>query len=297
MLRLENHINKKCNEAILISGCARSGTTIIGKIIHSFQNIEFVYEPPTLYTLFALISKLEKKYWKILYETYLYEDFFINAISGRSLNCNIKDDSSIYKVKSKKFINKRLSRSLKKEDAEKLIKNSYISYKMPDIVPFIPKLKKYYPRTTVIIITRKAHEVINSLIDKNWFSNETLLKKNVTWPNREINNIKIPFWVNPKDDEKWIEMDELHRCAYYYILMNKSICQISTPIIIKYDDLINDPLKTINKLKTNLKISWGEKTKEIIDTLKYPRKKGNINILNKLNKNFKEEIKYYSNTS
>ena len=34
---------EKCNNVILLTGCARSGTTIMGKIIHSFQDVEYDY--------------------------------------------------------------------------------------------------------------------------------------------------------------------------------------------------------------------------------------------------------------
>ena len=107
--QLAPEISEKCNNAVLISGSARSGTTILSKILHSFKNVELVYEPPVLFSLFALLPEIEEKQWRLLYETYLYEEFFINALSGRSVNCNRKDDSSIFLVKDKEELDKRLN--------------------------------------------------------------------------------------------------------------------------------------------------------------------------------------------
>ena len=67
MLSLDKKISKKCNEAIIISGGARSGTTIIGKVLHSLKNVEYAFEPPALFALFPLINDLPKKIWKLLY--------------------------------------------------------------------------------------------------------------------------------------------------------------------------------------------------------------------------------------
>ena len=119
-LTLSKKAKDKCDNVIIISGCARSGTTILGKIISSFKNIEYSFEPPTIASLLALISTLPKKEWKFLYETYLYEELLLNSLAGRGINCNRADDSSIYKVKSEKIINDRLKNSLRKKDAEKI---------------------------------------------------------------------------------------------------------------------------------------------------------------------------------
>ena len=85
-IQLVPEVFEKCNKAVLISGSARSGTTILAKILHSFKNVELAFEPPVLYSLFALLPELEEKQWRLLYETHLYEEFFRDALSGRAIN-------------------------------------------------------------------------------------------------------------------------------------------------------------------------------------------------------------------
>jgi len=84
---------------IVITGVGRSGTTILGKIIHSFEGVEYVYEPYTIQALLPLLTTIEKDHWKNLYHSYLYEDIFMGAVAGRNVNLNEMDDSCIIKAK------------------------------------------------------------------------------------------------------------------------------------------------------------------------------------------------------
>lgn len=294
---LDRKISEKCNNAILISGSARSGTTIFGKILHTFQNVEYVHEPPMLFSLFALIGKLCGNEWKLLYETYLYEEFLMSSLAGRGLNCNRIDDSSIYNVKPVSLIEERLNKTLRKIDTEAMAQNSQIVYKMPDIVPFLSRLKYYYPKTRIVIILRKAPEVFNSLLEKGWFSDSALRDMNLIWPNRMLNGIRIPFWVGINDDEEWVEMDELHRIAYYYINVNSPVEKLQGCIKIKYDDLVEDPYATVKAVSDELGILWGEKTGEIINTVKRTQKDRDYTILNELRPDMREKVDYYSSIS
>jgi len=294
---LNKHIYDKCNEAIIVSGGARSGTTITGKIIHSFQNVEYAFEPPMLFSLFSLINILDENHWKLLYETYLYEEFLMAALSGRGINCNFFDDSSIYKVKSEHLIKERLNKSLRKVDGEPLAEKSRIAYKMPGVVPFLPKLKTYYPGTSVVIMLRKAPYVFNSLLEKGWFNDRMLQEENVIWPNRFLDGFRIPFWVEPEDDKMWCAMNELHRVAYYYIRINEHVTYIPDCITIRYDDLIESPKQMAMTLADRLALSFGEKTDEILNTVKYTKKNRDLNILENLKPEIRDKVELYSSFS
>jgi hypothetical protein len=294
---LDKRIYNKCNRAIVVSGCARSGTTILGKILHSMAHVEYAFEPPMFFSLFAVIHKIEEAHWKLLYETYLYEEFLMKALAGRGLNRNRADDSSIYKVKPERLIEERLNKSVGKIDCEHLARESQCVYKMPDVVPFLPRMKMYYPETEIILMRREAHDVFCSLLEKRWFNEKTLRCENVIWPNRFMKGVRIPFWVEPKDDETWIKMDELQRIAYYYIRVNEPTEQIPGSIIVKYSDLVGAAEKTVNGITERLGLTWGEKTRGLIGTIKRKRKKVESNILKDLPQRTRDEVEYYSSLS
>lgn len=293
-LQFDKNIIKKCEEAIIISGSARSGTTIIGKLLHSFKGVEYAFEPPMLFSLFALLPVLPKEEWKLLYETYLYEEFLMNALAGRGLNCNLSDDSSIYRVKDKHLIAERLEQSLRKDEAEKKAETSKLVYKIPGITPFLTRLKKYYPGSTVVIMTRKAFEVFNSIMEKGWFRSETLKRKNRTWPNHFIRELRIPFWVDGPDKVAWYRMNEIERIAYYYLRINRSVSELSDCIIIRYEDFIKSPGRILQKLADRLGLTPGEKTEEILNTVHLIPKKRDLKILDRLRPELRQEVEYWS---
>ena len=59
------YINKVLQQTIWLTGCARSGTSILGKILSTLNNVEYTHEPQTLYSLLPLIHKIEKNIGKI----------------------------------------------------------------------------------------------------------------------------------------------------------------------------------------------------------------------------------------
>ncbi len=116
MLELDPATKAVIESAVVITGGGRSGTTILGKLIHTFRNVEYAFEPPMLVALFALLDQLPEPTWKFLYEAYLAEEFLSNALAGRTINTNRVDDSSIHAVKSEVEIEERLSRSWSKQE-------------------------------------------------------------------------------------------------------------------------------------------------------------------------------------
>jgi hypothetical protein len=295
-LQLSKTAQDKVNKSVLVSGSARSGTTIIGKILHSFKDVEYAFEPEMLFSLLALIDNLPRQEWKLLFESYLYEDFFINAIAGRSINCNQNDDSSIYNVKDVQDINSRLVKSYGKIEAEENGKSKLLAYKLPDVLPYLQKLQSYYPEIRIVIMKRKASETLNSLMAKKWFADDNS-ENNMIWPFHLHHSCKIPYWVRENDSDAWVTMTELDRCAYYYIRLNEDVDKIKNRIEISYEKLLSDPLKTTENLATALNLEFGEKTREIIEQVKPTVKKRDSEIIGKISAKLKEEVLFYSSSS
>lgn len=212
----------------------------------------------------------------------------------RLINTNLGDDSSVWNVKSKAEIEARLAESVRKSDSEKMGEKSHIAYKLPDITPFLPKLKQYYPESRIVIVRRDAVGTLSSMIEKSWFSDANA-NANLIWPFVQYEGLKIPYWVSQDDLDKWLAMSELERCAYYYVLVNKAADDVPGHIELKYSDLLQDANGTAKQLAEQLGVSFGCRSQEVIGTIRPTEKTRDKNLFEKLtNKELKEQVEYYS---
>lgn len=296
MLKISDVAASSVADAILVTGSARSGTTIMGKIVSSLETVEYAYEPPMLFTLFALIQRMDKEQWKLLYETYLYEEFLMNALAGRTFNFNRVDNSAIFRVMPEQEIQRRLDLNLSKAEAEGLAPGRTLAYKMPDIVSFVPTLKSYYPGTRVIVMLRDATETINSVMQRKWFSDENV-RKSLIWPFREVNSVRVPYWVKEEDDDLWSRFSELDRTAYYYIRINEEVENIEGRIDVFYDRLVTHPHETVVELVNTLGLTLGEKTEEIIGQIGPTDAERDRDVVDAIDSRLREQVKFYSSKS
>ena len=261
------------NRGVFISGSARSGTTIFGKLFSTLKNVEYFFEPsmPIPIMLNAGVRNA-----KDLLEVYLIEQLLSDSMAGRNFNFNINDDSCIYNSKSEEEIKNTLSSSLRRKDLEVRLKNVIFSMKIPDLIFFMTELRELYPKTIYILMHRNPNDVINSLKEKGWFTDENMQKINLVpkYPEKIIDNIKIPYWIKSEDIEFWVSADELSRCVYYYKRISEEILKNSdSAIIIDYDEFIKRPDELFKKIVDRLSLDYGEKTQEILDTVKFQEKK------------------------
>jgi hypothetical protein len=263
-LTVSKEISQHAERAILITGPARSGTTLTSKLVHSLEGVELAYEPPFLFSLMPLLDSLPADVWKLLYTVYLSEDFYFPALAGRTINCNRKDDSSIYTVKSEEMIEARLNRSFRKADLVEIGKNFRIAYKMPDVVQHVPKLLEYFPETRVVLVVRGFEDVVRSTLKKGWFGAATLESGVRVWPNRVIDGVLVPYWVSKEDAASWCNGRELFRCAYYYRNVLKASLRFQPAVTLVYEELIREPDRILNDLCTELGLSRGPKTNQVV---------------------------------
>lgn len=263
--KLSNEINKYVKTSTLITGSARSGTTILGSLLSSFENVEYFFEPPTLFTLFANYNESNKLIMNELISTYLFEDLLIQRLMGRNFNCNKHDDSSINNILTKDEFENRINSTLRKKE---IVKNAYLKsivFKMPDIVPFVDNIE-FLSDIKILRCKRNVSEQINSLMEKGWFS-KNINSDNQIWPNKYYENKKFPFWLNESFFDAWYDCSHKDRCYIYTAHMETSI-KSNNQFIIEYDTLINDKYNVIEQLSAFMNLKITERTIEIAKNIK-----------------------------
>jgi len=182
---------------------------------------------------------------------------------------------------------------LRKTEAEDRAVSASLAYKMPDIGPFASKLNQYYPRMRIVVVKRNPIDTINSLMEKDWYSN-TSLASNRIWPYRVREGISVPFWVNRDDDNEWVRMTEMDRCAYAYVRAYECVESISNKIEVSYDSLIQNPYASAYDLAQSLKVKFGDLTQDILAEIKPPIKSRDFDMRKKISPYLLSLVERYS---
>ena len=85
------------NNAVVLSGSARSGTSILAAAVASFNNFELDYESPTLLPLLTSGNHVDSETFRLIWASHVHKKVVIDALAGRSLNLNPHEESSAHR--------------------------------------------------------------------------------------------------------------------------------------------------------------------------------------------------------
>lgn len=213
--------------------------------------------------------QLNQEDWKETCEWYLYDDLLLNAIAGRNLNWNENDDSCVLKFKDDK-IRSRLDKSHRKLDIEKIATNSRLAIKIPDLIFNMPIMKTLWPGLKAVVLFRNPEDVIGSIIDKQWFTNEAL-HPNSPMPQiayRVADGIRVPMWVADADVSIWKSMNHQERVVYYNVIVNEFLLAHAPEFhVINYDNMVDNPKLVVEQLSNVLNVGSSSKTFELVNSI------------------------------
>ncbi|MBL43771.1 MAG: hypothetical protein CMN71_03350 [Sphingomonadaceae bacterium] len=263
MLQLPKHISDKVRQSVLITGSARSGTSIFGKLIGSLESVEYFFEPPTLFSLFALLNDLPASQARFLFDTFLYEELLIGAISGRTINLRGQDDSSIRHTKTEAEIARRLEASARKGEME--TESAVIAVKVPDFVYRLPAIADQLGVQRLLVSVRDPGSTINSLVRRRWFTDASLQSGDITWPNRFRTRVPSPHWVPADWLSAWDDLSEVDRAALYYVTQTDLPEDLpGETLVFGYDQLLAQPRNLLRAVAERLGLDFGPRTETLL---------------------------------
>ncbi len=269
------------NQTIFVIGAPRTGTSFFGNLLASYNNIEFYHEPYFFNNLLNVSREMPIETFKKIFYSYMFEDLFFNSITGRSINTNLNDISSVYNYKSKKEIEKKLHQLNNRNIIIPKYKKNRLAIKI--IYP-INKFKNIFSKIydfNKIIIYRNLNDTINSMLRKNWFKNDL----NITLMGEFFqiqNNHSFPIFLDKKNFTFWKELNELDKCAFYYLIHYQSINNMSNFISIDYDTFNLNKISVVKEFENKFNLKKGSKTREIINKFNISKsKKDSVSKINK----------------
>jgi hypothetical protein len=275
MFRLYPEVSAAVSRTLFVTGSIRTGTTMMGQLAHSLKDVEHIHEPPQLYVMFPLIDEMPAEQWKFLFETYMFHDFGLHAIAGRRINLNKFDDSSIHKVKSEADIAERMGKSHRAGDIFPKTLTQRLSFKTPEVLPYLRKFRSYYPDMPIICMFRKPESVIASILYYEWYADKNLVGFNGEWLFQERAKVKIPYWVPPDIVDRWAEMPEVERAGYVYVHQYGRLDEVENLILVDYDDFITAAKSRFAKLAQILGVEYGPMTESLLDKVKETERERN----------------------
>lgn len=267
MYQLSNHVHDKVRQSVLITGSARSGTSIFGKLLGSLETMEYFFEPPTVTSLFCSLSEISAAQARFLFDTYVYEDLLVGALSGRTINLRSQDDSSIHHTKTQEQISQRMINPARKRNLD--TRKANITIKIPNFVYRLPEIMACFQLQTYFILIREPKTTISSLVHRGWFSDGTLKAGDVIWPNRYDTAIPAPHWVPQERLVEWDAMTEADRAALYYMVQTclPEILPLQAKVI-DYQQLISQPRAVLQMIAGQMGLPFGPCTDALLGDVK-----------------------------
>ncbi|MDA8094294.1 MAG: sulfotransferase [Betaproteobacteria bacterium] len=270
------------SDTIFITGSPRSGTTLVGKYVGSFDRVEYHFEPPLLYMITAMVTAgaIDRESATDILRAYLYEDLLVESVHGRKVNLRAKDDSCVLNMISWEELNRRWRDISNRKDAIDEIANKrlQLAVKMPGIADSIRFLKEGFADSRIIIVLRDGRPVVRSILRKGWLNDESLFREYWPYKTGACGQVRVPYFVEDRELDRWYAMNGATRACYMWRkdaeaaldVMGDSASKPNT-IAIRYEDILRDPLKEVTNLAATLKQAFTDQTYSLIrDTITPP---------------------------
>ena len=219
-----SHHKLLTGKIVLIDGVARTGKTLVSKVlpsIHRFEQIE--YAEFIEYILAGLrLNKVKNDFAQSFIANTLNEQFY-NKLLGRKLNFRPSDITSVKKFKNANVYEKRLLMPEGDNVIKRLKKNkNFFPFMTHDVMVNYHLLKKLNFNFKIIEIYRNPFDVIASWYNRGWGSRFGKDPRSTTIVS-EYRKSLCPWYVAGKE-KQWLALNDIERCASVVSeLINKSI--------------------------------------------------------------------------
>lgn len=276
-LRLSPFVDDHLSDMALVTGIPRSGTTIVGKTIGTFTDVEYAFEPPLVPYINAHLrhKEIPKERAVDTLRAYLHFDYFANYVQGRKYNFRPSDASCVLKMKSIPHVVERWSTSGRTRDAMKRSQQPLFAFKSPGAYNVAAALADRYPDIRIIDLSRSLRRVVASLSAKGWFDDDQLhADTTALWPFHDVDReYMVPYHVSPADTDRWQTMNAATRIVYICNQIAESKLAFRETIDddqyheIAYETFVEETEQTVSRLAAFLNRDFGVKTEAVVETV------------------------------
>lgn len=275
---VNDFVHDHLEDAVLVTGLPRSGTTILGKLVGTLDSIEYAFEPPFLAHLDAnyRLGSLSRETVSELATVYLYYDYFINFLHGREYNFRPDDASNVLGMQPVPEVLDKWNRVDDTQDALDLAPEYTFSFKFPGVYRLTSALVGGPQNLRIVDIGRNLDRVVASLLDKRWFFDENLGPDSTgLWPFHDHDGAYlVPYIVAEDDCEAWQSMTPESRTVYVANRLASDRLEFRDDHAhrdgyydLRYEHLVEEPSRTADDLASFLGVSRGQKTESVVSDI------------------------------
>ena len=227
------------NSVTIITGCGRSGTSILGKLIGSMNGVEYLFEPTT--PKFANVEP-------VLCRSLMFEDFVLPALQGRNVNIDGGTESYTGYYETDESLRLKWENKRRIDILPKILnKKPQLVLKLTEMQGMLGHLNTTFPGVRMIHIIRNGIDVIQSMMKPNWYTDSYMQTNSVDWvsiyTDDEGISYNVPWFIAVEmDKEEWIKYNHETRCAAVWRVTVEKMIELHKNIhVMKYEDLCRNP--------------------------------------------------------
>lgn len=191
---------------------------------------------------------------------------------GRNINFNKNDESYTLRGRSVEEIEARLAQTWRRQDALLEVMERRLVFKMPEMLPRLNLLRQYYPEMTFVVMLRRPHSVIASLLKKGWYSDKQMVSIGGEWLFQKKDDKFLPPWLPEDRFDEYISIAEVDRAAMCYIIQYEALIDRHDCVIVDYDRLVKEPKTYFRTVCDRIGCTYGPLTESLLDGVCEPAK-------------------------
>lgn len=250
---------------VMLTGAGRSGTSILGKILGSMQHTYYLYEPAIMKLMPVLCAASDQgARCASAFRSILFEDYFSQLVHGRNLNWNAAEDSYVGHYMPKQEVEARWSEMTRRGEIVDYIKQTKPLFvvKTPEFQSLYAEFDRSFEHNVIIHIIRNGNDVVNSSVNRGWYTDEYMRQSIVDWVEHNDNAEKcpVPWYIDEESKRYFSQWDQVTRAACVWRClteqgMARTAAKPATSKEVRYESLCQSPEAIVGFLEQFFNVS------------------------------------------
>lgn len=256
---------------LVITGAARSGTSIAGKVVGSLEPVFYYFEP----VLFSYLPPLAKQAsgdadrLQALLRGLLFEDYFLQQIHGRNLNFKSGDLSYAGHYWTEEEIEDRWAQFDRRTEVLDYLEEEdpLFAVKIPQSQASLDVLRSAFPRASFLHIVRDGNDVVQSALSRGWYTDEHVSSL-VQWTRTpEDAETPVPWYVPDELAADFAGWTPTTRAAAVWRIMVEAGRGFAndhpgSTVDVRYEAFLDSPLDLVRQMEDRFGVARTELTEE-----------------------------------